>query len=253
MYWAAFIMGLLGSLHCLGMCGPIAFSLPGRFGTSSSLIASRLLYNGGRIAAYGLIGIFFGLIGATVALFAYQQVLSIATGSLILLWALSQFPFVNKYFKFNASGLFLKTFGGWFKRLYQKPSVLSLGLLGILNGFLPCGLVYLAALTSLNYGQVSESMVYMIFFGLGTVPMMFTLSFSGKLVNFQWKQRITAFIPYAAALIAVLFILRGLALGIPYVSPNVEQKAGEQIENQCCSEPDHLSQKSKAKPNHEDK
>lgn len=244
MYWAAFIMGLLGSLHCLGMCGPIAFSLPGRFGNFSNFLVSRLMYNGGRIVAYGLIGILFGLIGATVALFAYQQILSIATGSLVLLWALSQFPVVNQYFGFNASGLFLKTFGGWFKKLYQQPSVLSLGLLGILNGFLPCGLVYLAALTSLNYGQVSSSLVYMIFFGLGTVPMMFTLSFSGKLVNLQWRQRITRFIPYAAALIAILFILRGMALGIPYLSPNIKEKAGQQIENQCCSEPDHRSYKS---------
>jgi sulfite exporter TauE/SafE len=91
--------------------------------------------------------------------------------------------------------------------------------IGFLNGFLPCGLVYMAVFGAIATGSLVEGSFYMVLFGLGTIPLMTTAIYLGKFLNSTLKQRIQKAIPVFIVIIGALFILRGLGLGIPYLSP----------------------------------
>ena len=78
-------LGLLGSFHCVGMCGPLALSLPINSNSSLAKFFGALLYNCGRVVTYSFFGLIFGIIGRSVALFGFQQWLSVIAGVLIIL------------------------------------------------------------------------------------------------------------------------------------------------------------------------
>ncbi|MBG8556272.1 sulfite exporter TauE/SafE family protein [Hymenobacter guriensis] len=222
MLWAGFVFGLLGSFHCVGMCGTIALALPGRTQAASACyVGGRLLYNLGRITTYATLGAAAGLLGQSLRLAGLQQSLSIASGLLILL--LVGLP--PRYADRLAAGLGLRRPLAWVKNtlagLFQQPSWRALYLTGILNGLLPCGLVYLALAGSLSAPGIPGAAAYMASFGLGTLPLMLGLSLSGRLVPLLWRTRMRQAVPYAASGLAVLFIMRGLGLGIPYLSPQL--------------------------------
>jgi sulfite exporter TauE/SafE len=219
MLWSAFILGLLGSLHCVGMCGPIAFMLPVGKSNSTQKRIQVSLYHLGRLVAYAGIGLVFGIIGESFATFGVQQQLSIAVGIVMILLVilpqkqLQAFKFTQPLYKFI----------GWVKKelglAFKKDSFFNFFQLGFFNGLLPCGLVYMAVFASVASAKIIDSMFYMLLFGLGTVPMMTSViyfkGFIQKLQIFNFKK----VIPYAVVLIGALFILRGMGLGIPYVSP----------------------------------
>lgn len=217
MLWTAFMLGLAGSLHCAGMCGPLALALPHPGGGATGFVASRLAYNGGRIVTYGLIGLLFGLLGKSLALVGIQRWLSIGAGSVILLGLLfstklgAGTPIVRAVLWLKAS----------FGRLLQRRTLGSLGLLGLLNGFLPCGLVYAAGAGAAATGGLVSAVEYMALFGLGTLPLMLGIGLSGRALPVSFRFRLQQLVPVSLALVAMLLILRGLALGIPYVSPNL--------------------------------
>ena len=223
MLWAGFLFGLLGSFHCVGMCGAIALALPGGAMASSSLRYSggRLLYNLGRVSTYATLGAGAGLLGQGLRLAGVQQGLSIASGMLILL--LVAVP--ERYMSRVAGLLGLSRPLAWVKtalgRLFQHPTLPALYATGLLNGLRPCGLVYLALAVALSAPGVMGAAAYMACFGLGTLPLMFSLSLSGRLVPLLWRTRMRQAVPYAASVLAVLFIVRGLGLGIPYLSPQL--------------------------------
>ncbi|MDO7850429.1 sulfite exporter TauE/SafE family protein [Hymenobacter convexus] len=222
MLWAGFLFGLLGSFHCVGMCGAIALALPGRAEASSLRYAGgRLLYNLGRVTTYAALGAGAGLAGHGLRLAGAQQSLSITSGILILL--LVAVP--ERYTGRVASFLGLNRPLAWVKttlgRLFQQASGPALYGTGVLNGLLPCGLVYLALAGALSAPGVAAAAAYMVCFGLGTLPLMFGLSLSGQLVPLVWRGRMRRVVPYAASGLAVLFIVRGLGLGIPYLSPHL--------------------------------
>jgi uncharacterized protein len=209
MLWTAFILGLVGSLHCAGMCGPLALAVPV---VHQRRIASRLLYNSGRIAAYAALGALSGLAGEAFRLADAQQWLSIGLGVLLL---------AGLAFSWN------KPIAGWMLRLkstfgtlLHRRSFPALFALGATNGLLPCGLVYVAAAAASSTGHLTTGIASMIAFGLGTAPMMIALPLlGGRLAprfNFQ------KLIPVSIMAMAALLILRGLALGIPYLSPNLD-------------------------------
>ena len=216
----AFAMGLLGSFHCVGMCGPIALSLPLKNNSISEKFSSALLYNSGRIVTYSAFGFLFGYVGKSFAFFGYQQRLSVFLGTVIIIFIIlpkSLTAFNNK----NVILSFFSKLRSALASLFSKRNYTSLFSIGLLNGLLPCGLVYMAAAVALVAGGVVNSMLFMAFFGLGTLPMMWSVAFFGNYVSVSFRQKIRRAYPYMMTLVACLLILRGMGLGIPYVSPKV--------------------------------
>jgi len=218
MLLSGFIFGLLGSFHCIGMCGPIAFMLPVDRTNKTKRFFQILSYHFGRLFTYSLIGLIFGLLGKGISLFGMQQQLSIFAGVFMILIIL-----LPKYFnKINASSkislVIMRVKSALGKELKKKGND-TFFVLGFLNGFLPCGLVYMAVIGALATSNTIDGVLYMALFGLGTIPLMTAFVYLGNFTNNTWKRNIQKIIPVAVVCIGLLFILRGLELGIPFVSP----------------------------------
>jgi hypothetical protein len=217
--WTAFTLGILGSFHCLGMCGPITLAIPHLSDNKLGIFLDSLLYNFGRILTYSLMGLVLGLVGVSFRIAGFQDYLSISLGIIILIFLIIP----KKYYSSLTDTRFINKFVFEFKKRFQNflksKSRLSLFILGFLNGLLPCGLVYIALAGALATARAFEGSLYMTFFGLGTLPMMATVYFSKNIIPNKVRFKINKLIPYAVGLVAVLLILRGLNLGIPYISP----------------------------------
>ncbi len=214
-----FVIGFLGSFHCVGMCGPIAIALPIGKGSSTQLVISRILYNLGRVVTYSFFGAIFGLFGKGIALAGLQRYASIALGLFILFYYLIPTKYKGKLSvtkPYQLVGGFVKNS---FKKLTKSGSSQSLFLFGIVNGFLPCGFVYVALAGAITTGNFLSGAVFMALFGLGTTPIMLATSLVGKFVSGSLRSKINKLIPVFAIILAIIFILRGLSLGIPFLSP----------------------------------
>src|SRR5215212_5062528 len=155
----AFLLGLMGSLHCAGMCGPLILMTPVVGNTRSSFFASRALYHLGRITTYAAIGLLFGLVGKSIILAGFQRWLSFIVGVLMLLILLLAIPLKAQLTRIP---LAIKNLFGKFLRQRTYTSIFALG---ATNGLLPCGLVYMAATASTAAGSISSSILYMLLFG----------------------------------------------------------------------------------------
>lgn len=241
-FGAAFLLGFLGSMHCIGMCGPIVLAIPINKKTVIAPYLSNILYNLGRVITYSFIGLIFGFIGESLSIIVLQSHISITLGSIILLYLLIPSKLKSK-FKFG--GKMVINFGKLKQQISQnllKTSYFSSIIIGILNGFLPCGLVYAAVAGAVATGDLKEAVNYMAMFGFGTIPAMaFLYHFKSK-ISIQIRQRINRFIPFGIALVAILMILRGLNLGIPLVSPKIEQIENQIIIDEHC-EPSSIIKK----------
>jgi sulfite exporter TauE/SafE len=219
MILTALLLGLLGSFHCIGMCGPIAFMLPVHKSSLSGKILKVGSYHLGRIISYALIGLLFGLLGKGIYLFGMQQKLSIAMGVLMILIIILPFTGI-KLFKptgvLNKVLAKLKSSLGKELAKQRTDTYLSLGLL---NGFLPCGLVYMAVIGAVASGEALQGSLYMALFGLGTVPVMTLTVFAANKINIRMRTKLTKVIPIFVIILGILFIIRGMGLGIPYLSP----------------------------------
>lgn len=230
------MIGIVGSFHCVGMCGPLALSLPLSNNSSVAKLGGAFIYNAGRIVTYAVFGLIFGLIGKTASLFGFQQWLSIAAGVLILLFIVMPGKYkmqqtASKY----TNGLFAKL-RMELGRLFTQKKNSSLFIIGLLNGLLPCGLVYMAVAGAIAAGDVGSGILFMTAFGLGTLPVMWGIAFFGNYVGISLRQKIRRVYPYMMAVMACLLILRGMGLGIPYISPEMVQKKAEV--HGCCVKPD---------------
>jgi sulfite exporter TauE/SafE len=221
MLWAGFLFGLLGSFHCVGMCGAIALALPGAGGPSRRYVAGRVLYNLGRLTTYTLLGAAAGLLGQSLRLAGWQQSLSLVSGGLILLLVVVPERYLSQAAGWLGLGSLLPKVKSQLAVFYQKPALSALYTTGLLNGLLPCGLVYLALAGALSAPGVAGAAGYMALFGLGTLPLMLGLTLTGQLVPVAWRGRMRRAVPMLAAVLAGLFIVRGLGLGIPYLSPRL--------------------------------
>jgi len=220
---AALTLGLIGSFHCIGMCGPIAIALPLTHSNWLSKILGASIYNIGRALTYGLMGVFFGLLGKGFKLAGLQQWVSILMGAIMIISVL--FPVLFKNWS-QLDGLinkFVSQLKKAFSNLFKNNSYNSLFLIGLLNGFLPCGLVYMAIAGAVATGEVLNGVMYMIIFGLGTLPVMLSVSLIGNLISTRFRNRIRKFIPVFIVIIGLLFILRGMNLGIKYISPKLNK------------------------------
>lgn len=223
--WTAFLVGLAGSFHCLGMCGPIALALPVGNHSKTGLIFNRLIYNFGRVLTYSIFGLVFGLFGQGLSVVGLQRVATIVLGVVIVLWFILPGKYKSTLTNAGFSKAISSAFNKLFGRFLQNPSHTSLFTLGVLNGFLPCGFVYFGVAGALTTGSVVSGVLYMILFGLGTVPAMFAVSFAGKYINLELRRKFNRLIPVFAMLLAIIFIFRGLNLGIPFISPKLDGKA----------------------------
>ena len=219
MLWSAVIFGLLGSFHCVGMCGPIAFMLPVDRTHSTKKIIQISTYHIGRLLAYSIIGLIFGLVGKGLYIFGMQQQLSIIVGVLMVVIVLIPVHTFNKYNFSKPIYQIISRVKSSLGQALKKKSADTFLTIGFLNGFLPCGLVYMAVIASIATQSAAQSSLYMALFGLGTIPLMTTAIYLGKFLNTTVKRRIQKAIPIFVIVIGALFIVRGLGLGIPYLSP----------------------------------
>jgi sulfite exporter TauE/SafE len=231
---AAFITGLVGSLHCLGMCGPIALALPGTARQGWSYFVGRLLYNLGRLSTYAVLGAIVALLGVAAAMFEVQRWFSLILGMVMLVLALHHFGVWGKRFA-QHDNFFTRS---WRRGMGQVMRIRGLGgmfALGLMNGILPCGLVYAGLFIAAHSSTAWEGAAKMALFGLGTLPLMLSLSWSGKWLGAWLKQRSRMIMPSMMTFLGILFLLRGMALGIPYVSPRLEQgSAPGKVKMSCC-------------------
>ena len=215
--WTALLLGLVGSLHCAGMCGPLVLALPLGTGSTAKFLAGRLSYHAGRILTYCGLGLIFGLVGRSLVLAGIQRWTSISLGLVLLFGLFSS----RKLALWQPVTGLIAALKRRMSGLLRRRSLWSLALLGLLNGLLPCGLVYVACAGATATSGPVAGMEYMAAFGLGTVPMLLGISFSGRLVPTVVRLQLRKAIPVSVFLLAFLLILRGLSLGIPYVSPNL--------------------------------
>ncbi|MBL7934403.1 MAG: sulfite exporter TauE/SafE family protein [Bacteroidia bacterium] len=232
---AAISLGLLGSFHCIGMCGPIALALPVHQYSPLKKYLGIFLYNLGRVATYTFLGVVFGLLGQSFFLGGFQQILSIVIGVLLLLSViLTNVKALN-----TAKGLgFIYSFINSVKlqlgNLFNKKGLHFLFFIGLLNGLLPCGLVYLGIAGAIATGHYIKGAEFMFYFGIGTVPVMYAVAFLGQFITVKYRNHIRQAMPYVVSMMAVLLIIRGMNLGIPYLSPQFEK---ETHKVSCCEKP----------------
>jgi len=202
------------------MCGPIAFVLPVDRTNKPKMVLQTLLYHIGRLVSYSLIGFVFGMVGKGLYLAGFQQRLSIVMGVLMIVAVLIPVQLFNKY---NFSKPLYKVVGmvktklGFYLKRKTNGTFFSIG---FFNGFLPCGLVYMALMGAIAGSGAVNGAFYMFLFGLGTVPMMSVAVFFGNFIKVSLRNKIQKVIPVFVIIIGLLFILRGLGLGIPYISPS---------------------------------
>jgi uncharacterized protein len=216
---SGFTLGFAGSLHCVGMCGPLSLALPTRHLSRPGKFASLLLYQIGRIAVYSVVGLLFGVLGRSIFLSGYQQIISIIIGSVILLFGASYF--IHRYRRpvlilGRFYSVISKTIGGL---LSKSGGPGTFFLLGAMNGLLPCGMVYIALLATLSFREAGQAIGFMAMFGAGTLPAMMLISYAAHTWKGRSRSVFRQLVPFFVLVTGVLLILRGLDLGIPFISP----------------------------------
>jgi sulfite exporter TauE/SafE len=234
MLWPVLISGLTlgaaGSLHCVGMCGPLSLALPVNHFSKTKKFLSLFLYQTGRIFTYSLIGLLFGLAGRRIYISGYQQWFSVAMGILILVLATLYF-----FQRYNLHFPILKRFYFFVQQLISRllnkartPG--SFFAMGLANGLLPCGLVYVAVAATLSFTEVMQSVGFMAMFGAGTLPAMMLVAYAGQKLKLETRQLLRKAVPYLVFAMGCILILRGLNLGIPFLSPELPQSPGQALE-----------------------
>ncbi|MDN3677695.1 sulfite exporter TauE/SafE family protein [Flavobacterium paronense] len=220
MLYTALLFGLISSLHCIGMCGPIAMMLPVSRTNPTQKALQILLYHAGRLTSYAVLGFLFGLLGRGLYLAGIQQHISIVVGVLMIVMALvpekifARYNFSKPIYKLISK---IKTnLGQQFKR--KTPDALFT--IGLFNGLLPCGLVYAALFGAIAMQNVGLSTLYMLLYGLGTVPLMSAVVYIANFLSFPFRNKLQKIVPLVTVVIGVLFVLRGMGLDIAYMSPS---------------------------------
>jgi sulfite exporter TauE/SafE len=226
---AGFTLGAFGSLHCVGMCGPLALALPVHHLSGAKKIIAATIYNLGRVLTYSILGLVMGFIGKGFFIAGWEQLFSITIGSTLLIFTILYFAgkknyqpnwyrnFTHKLQYLISNLLNVKNYAGYF-------------LIGIANGLLPCGLVYVAISTALVLGNELSSTLFMASFGLATVPAMLLLTVMGTKISLAVRNNMKRATPFVIVTVAILLILRGLSLDIPYISPALSQTGTEKVQ-----------------------
>ncbi|MGE9616863.1 MAG: sulfite exporter TauE/SafE family protein [Solitalea-like symbiont of Acarus siro] len=220
----AFVYGLSGAIHCLGMCGPLALWIPTDKTSKFRQLLGIVIYSLGRIVSYTFIGLVVGMVGVAFKVIGFQDVLSIASGIILILMSFTftkkvlslKLPFINKVYV-----VIKRSFDYVLLRI--KNNNHKLFFIGVINGFLPCGFLYFAVITATSLGVIWGSVFYMIAFGLGTIPVFMLLSFLKSFINVKYNRFLQFILPIITIIIGIILILRGLNLGIPMISPGLNK------------------------------
>ncbi len=232
---AALTLGIIGSMHCVGMCGPLVLAIPTNATTRCKFIVERLIFNFGKAITYGILGAGLGLAGKSI-LMNFQQNLSIILGITILLTVAVPIGLKSKLEKFSPLKYLYNFVKSRFSILIRKRGMVAIFSLGMLNGLLPCGLVYTALIGATAVADVWQSAMFMVVFGLGTAPALIAVAIAGKLFALKYRSLISKAIPLTSIALAVILILRGMNLGIPLLSPKVTHTVHHQEKMDCCEE-----------------
>lgn len=236
---AGILLGLTSSLHCIGMCGPIAMAIPVDRTSQGRMLLGIGAYNVGRTITYGILGLIVGSFGLSLATFGVLQWISIISGVLLIIFAwrkyLINLPWIPK-FDLN------KHLNGVFGKVIRSNSRFRLLFLGMINGLLPCGMVYIALLNAILAGDIYSGAIAMIAFGMGTLPAMIFVSYTASRITGNLRVKLNRLVPYVMTVIGLLIVLRGLNLGIPYISPEIkisqeqfcDTDGDPEVEMNCC-------------------
>ncbi|MFZ4545443.1 MAG: sulfite exporter TauE/SafE family protein [Saprospiraceae bacterium] len=216
MLYSAFLLGFLGSFHCVGMCGPIALSLPLSPKSNFARWLGHFTYQFGKISAYVLLGILIGTLGKGISLLGFQKSYNLLLGVLLLLIGIGSLT--GKYNILSYLEQRMVFFKGKMGKFIQRFSYTSLYSIGFLNGLLPCGLVYIAILGASSFGTFSDSVLYMFFFGLGVMPSLVALSVFGHVASFSWRNKLRKIYPLTSVVLGVFLIIRSIYIDrhLPY-------------------------------------
>lgn len=217
-----FFMGLVGSIHCIGMCGPLVMALPMNSLSNFQKGVSILLYHIGKITSYFLLGILLGLFGSQLPLYGVQENLSIVIGSILLFYVIYLIFIKSKWLpKILYFNMFYSYIIKMMGRLFKSKNIVVFFLIGILNGLLPCGMIYIALTSAIATHNVLQSGLIMVFFGLGTFPALVMVAIGGQYFGIIFKKKVQKLLPVFIFTMGLLLILRGMNLGIPYLSPRL--------------------------------
>ncbi|MBL7756690.1 MAG: sulfite exporter TauE/SafE family protein [Chitinophagaceae bacterium] len=230
MHWPVLIagltLGLVSSLHCVGMCGPLALALPVHHLPRAGRFFALLFYQLGRVLTYSFLGLLVGEAGRKIYLAGFQQTFSLVMGGIVLLLLILYYGY-----KYAIQPALLSRFFNYLQKIMMRllrsdKNIASFLLLGIANGFLPCGMVYVAIATALTTSSTTHSVLFMAFFGLGTIPAMLALSYFGQMISLRVRIRLRRLVPVFMGLVGLALVLRGLNLDIPYLSPELPTATG---------------------------
>lgn len=212
-FWSAISLGLVSSLHCLGMCGPLVLAIPGQGTTKGQALMTALEYNLGRITTYVLLGLFFGLLGQGLLMSETQQFVAISLGVLLLLssiWGFKLDQYLNRWPLMAKVNQKIRSAFQYLLVRQQRHFFF-----GLLNGVLPCGMVYLALAGAMTTEHIWQGAAFMFSFGLGTLPAMVAPFFVGHGI----RNHLRPYLPYlqttAVVVMGVFLIIRGLQVAFP--------------------------------------
>ncbi len=214
-----FFMGLLGSVHCIGMCGPLVMALPISHRSNFQKIVTLFLYHAGKIMSYAILGLLFGLFGSQLPVFGVQRNISVIIGITMLLYGIYVFVLKPKYLQLGSFNTVYNFIVKCLSKLFKSKYMVSFFFIGMLNGLLPCGMVYLALSSAMATQNLLQGGLLMVFFGMGTVPALMMVAIGGQFMGFTFRRKIQTLLPVFIFSMGVLLILRGLNLGIPFISP----------------------------------
>lgn len=221
----AFLIGLAGSLHCVGMCSPLVMAVSG---LSRGVVINRILYNAGRILTYALMGALVGAFGAIAGLSSYQTLLSAALGTVLILLGISGVSVIRVPF-FSAA---VYRLAGWLKRqfgrLVQSKRSGALVLMGVVNGLLPCGLTYFALTYCVTLPNAQEGFVFMSLFGLGTLPAMLGIPAFMALISSRWKVNLRRMTATVMIVLGAFLVIRAA-----WVHPHLAPASAQATEVVC--------------------
>ncbi len=221
-------LGFISSLHCVGMCGPLSLALPIQYLFKTKRIIAIFLYQVGRVITYATLGLVFGLAGRKVYLAGFQQWFSIGMGVLIILLSVQYWIF-RKRLQPNFLNNFYAAIQRLMARILKIRGTVPFLFFGIVNGLLPCGMVYIALAGALVTTEVQHSVLFMAMFGLGTMPAMMAISFFGQFFSLKIRNSFRKVVPVFISVMAVILILRGMNLGIPFISPVLQSASSTTI------------------------
>ncbi len=232
---AGFVYGILGSMHCIGMCGPLILTIPFQSLQSKTKKAfAYILYGGGKTLSYMMLGLLFGIIGSEAQQLDMQRYVSIIAGLLLLLTAI--IPIISR--SANYKPAIVTQFNQWvtqkIARQFKNQRLYSYGFIGFLNGLLPCGFIYGAVAIAVSMGNTFHSVAFMLFFGVATMLSLTVFSLVFQILPMKARMNLRKLFPYLIIITAILLILRGLQIGIPVISP-IFNGAEASCGHSCCS------------------